>query len=168
MANTYELIESYTVGAGGIGAITLGSGGTIPQTYKDLVIKLSSRTTRVDTVDDIFLSFNGNNSNAYYIQMYGNGSTASGGSSTSLYFGPTNAANSTSTIFARGEMYIPNYTLSQVKSAHISWATEGNITGCYVGATYTRWNNTSAITSVTLTPNNSFVQYTTAYLYGIK
>ena len=43
--STFVLIEKYTVGAGGVSSVTLGSGGTIPQTYTDLVVKVSARSS---------------------------------------------------------------------------------------------------------------------------
>ena len=56
--STFVLIEKYTVGAGGVSSVTLGLGGTIPQTYTDLVVKASIRTDYTYTRDGGLLTFN--------------------------------------------------------------------------------------------------------------
>ena len=53
MANTYELIASSTVGAGGASSIDFNS---IPNTYTDLLVKLSGRSsTGYNALTIIFL-----------------------------------------------------------------------------------------------------------------
>ena len=64
--STYVLIEKYTVGSGGVSSVTLGSGGTIPQTYTDLKIFASIRTNRTaSNAENIRLQFNGDTSSSY-------------------------------------------------------------------------------------------------------
>ena len=55
MANTYIKIASNTVGSGGVSSITFSS---IPQTYTDLVIKASVRTSRGFTNDALSIKLN--------------------------------------------------------------------------------------------------------------
>ncbi len=70
--------------------------------------------------------------------------------------------------FANGEIYIPNYTASVNKSVSIDSVTENNATSAIAALDAGLWANTAAITSINLNGNNgNFVQYSTAYLYGI-
>ena len=58
MANTYTLIASQTVGSGGASAINFGS---IPNTYTDLLVKVSARMSSANGSAGI--TFNGTNTN---------------------------------------------------------------------------------------------------------
>ena len=62
MPSTYELIASYTVGAGGAASIDFTS---IPATYTDLVLKLSSRTA-TGGANDVYIQFNTDSTSANY------------------------------------------------------------------------------------------------------
>jgi hypothetical protein len=172
MATTYEAIATVTVGSGGAATIEFTS---IPATYTDLVLKLSGRTNRTgDTNADIGITFNGNTSNYSLKDLFGNGSAAGsrsnpiGTSSIGDIF--ATAVNSTVNTFSNFEMYIPNYLGSTYKSVSIDTTNETNATSNWSLLVAGLWSNTSAITSITLTPLNSdsFVQYSTATLYGIK
>jgi hypothetical protein len=67
------------------------------------------------------------------------------------------------------EVYIPNYAGSAYKSISIDAVDENNASSAYSVLTAGLWSNTAAITSLRLTDNNGgYLQYTTAYLYGIK
>ena len=72
---TYVPIESYTVSGTSTTEIVFGSGGTIPQTYTDLVIVCNVQTTTA--TDDINIQFNGDTSSSNYsfTQFFGNGSS---------------------------------------------------------------------------------------------
>jgi hypothetical protein len=172
MANTYEAIATVTVGSGGAANIEFTS---IPGTYTDLIVKLSGRTNRAgDTNADIGITFNGNTSNYSLKDLYGNGSAAGSRSNpvatSSIADIFATAADSTSNTFSNFEMYIPNYLSSTNKSVSIDTTNETNATGNWSLLVAGLWSNTSAITSIKLTPLNSdsFVQYSTATLYGIK
>jgi hypothetical protein len=163
MAITYEIISSVTVGAGGAANMSFTS---IPQTYTDLLIVLSGRTSYT-TFDSILVTFNGSTSNFSGIVGYGDGSgTAvfSAGRWAGSQPGTGTAQN-----FANNQLYIANYASSSNKAFLTDSTTEtnGNPAYTYIGGSL--WSNTSAITSITLTPNaGNFVQYSTATLYGIK
>ena len=163
---TYKAIASTTVGSGGASSITFSS---IPQTYTDLVIKLSTRSG----FDWIRCQFNSSGGTAYSSRwLSGNGSSAGSGSSSgdssarATIVGQTDTANT----FGNAEVYIPNYTSSNYKSLSGDGVSEANQTAAYAYLTASLWSNTSAITSITLTLENAgnFVQYSTATLYGIK
>jgi hypothetical protein len=175
MANTYEIIASVTVGSGGAATIDFTS---IPATYTDLLIKLSSRSDRSgNTSADQYIQFNGNTSAVYSMRrLLGTGSSASSDSASSdakgAFVGMATGSTATASTFANTEIYIPNYTSSNAKSISIDSVTENNATEAYQVFNASLWNpvTQAAITSLligTYTTNN-FVQYSTAYLYGIS
>lgn len=171
MANTFTKIATVTVGSGGASSLDFTSIGS---TYTNLCLKVSVRSNYATANwDNIRLTFNGSSSGYSSILLYGDGASASSVSSSgaayvSLLYA-TNANNTAST-FANLEIYIPNYAGSNNKSFSIDNVTENNATTALAGLTAGLWANTAAITQVTLVPNagTSFVQYSTATLYGIK
>lgn len=172
MANTYVAIATVTVGSGGAANIEFTS---IPATYTDLLIKASLRDNRTDSpVTDTVITFN-SSSSGYSIRMiYGDGSSA-GSATTSgatyiagLY---QNTNQTTSNTFSSAEIYIPNYTSSNNKSVSVDATSENNASTAYASLVAGLWGNSSAITSIKLAPmfgSLSYVQYSTATLYGIK
>jgi hypothetical protein len=172
MAYTYEAIATVTVGSGGASSIDFSS---IPATYSDLAIKASLRSTVSQTNDYGIIQFNGDTGSNYpWLQLAGNGASASssGGTSNGALTLRYSSANATATTFGSDELYIPNYTDSTYKSISSDTVSENNgaaasdaIASLWAGL----WNNTAAITSISLKPaSGSFVQYSTATLYGIK
>ena len=167
MANTYTLITSSTVGSGGTAYIEFTS---IVATYTDLVLKVSARGSGAD--NSILINFNsdtGANYSARYI--YGDGSAAaSTTSSANLLTTSINPSTYTSNSFANAELYIPNYAGSNYKSSSHDGVQETNATLAYMALTANLWTNSAAITSIKLSlgGGQSFAQYSTAYLYGIK
>jgi len=168
MANTYQLISSVTVGSGGAANIEFTS---IPQTYTDLILKLSLQVQQ-SGVDMIKLTFNNNSSGYSYRSLFANGSGAYSYSGSSLSYLEHQYSNGTATtnIFSNSELYIPNYTSSNNKSISVDTVNEANATDGYIIPMAQLWANSSAITSIKLVPNSSinFSQYSTAYLYGIS
>jgi hypothetical protein len=169
MPKSITLIASSTVGSGGAASIDFTS---IPGTYTDLVLKISSRCD--NTIYDgynIKLTFNGNGAN-YSAKTLGNESgsvfSASSSGAADIRFLYANTAKQTANVFGDTEIYAPNYASSNNKSVSIDCVTENNSTGVTDTLTAGLWSNTSAITQLTLTMlAGSFVQYSTAYLYGI-
>ena len=165
MANTYTLIASVTVGSGG--ASTMGF-TSIPATYTDLVVKISSRMSGAVRSTAVTLSLNGSSSSFTAKYHYGSGSAAGSYSGTTA-IADSDGANATSNTFGSQEIYIPNYAGSTNKSFSVDGVQEDNQTEAYASLIAGLWSNTSAITSITLTSSSgNFVQYSTAYLYGIK
>ena len=168
MATTYTLISSVTVGSGGAATIDFTS---IPATYTDLIVKFSPRTNRATQVADIVsLSFNGSTSNRTVRELYGSGSGTFSGNTTNMYAGYVPCAGATGSVFGNVEIYITNYASSNFKSVSVDSVSENNATESYANLQANLWSNTAAITSLTLTPvvGTLFVQYSTAYLYGIS
>ena len=158
-------------------AVTVGSGGAasinftaIPSTYTDLVLKLSLRDNRAQDFNDFILKPNGSSTGFTSRAVIGNGTSASSASYTSGLAGVIDSNTATSSTFANLEIYIPNYAGSQKKSASIDSVSEKNATYAESWLIAYLWDNTSAITSLTLVPSASasFVQYSTAYLYGVS
>jgi hypothetical protein len=173
MANTYVAIATVTVGSGGTSYIEFTS---IPATYTDLLIKTSLRSNRADgtVIDTVGLRFNGNSSASYDMRrLTGTGAATSSGSGTgdtSLFLDNPPSNSATASTFGNSEYYIPNYAGSKYKSVQAGAVSENNGTTAYARLTAGLWSNTSAITSIRLTPDTGtlWVQYSTATLYGIK
>jgi hypothetical protein len=170
MANTFELIASSTVGSGGAASIDFTS---IASTWTDLCLKASLRSSDAAAFVNYTLKFNGSGGTAYSVKLlYGTGSSATSASSSGVAagdYGFQDGAGATASTFANVEIYIPNYAGSNYKSWSTDQVQENNATAAYAGLLAGLWSNTAAINQVTLTSSaGNFVQYSTAYLYGVK
>jgi hypothetical protein len=166
MATTYTLISSVTVGSGGAANMEFTS---IAATYTDLVVKITGRSDSSDT--SIELSFNNNTSNRTTRYLFGNGSTAASSNNTNMFITSSIVpSTSTASTFSNAELYIPNYAGSNNKSSSVDGVSENNATASNMALTANLWSDSAAITSIKLTPagGGNFVQYSTAYLYGIS
>ena len=164
MPNTFTLIASSTVGAGGASSIDFTS---IPSTYTDLVLRYSLRVSNSDP--NCIVRFNGLSTAIISGRtLSGTGSAASSSSYTpqSDAYGLNTISTFTASTFSNGDLYIPNYAGSNNKSFSTDDVAENNATTGYSRLGAWLWSNTSAISSISIT--GSFVQYSTAYLYGIK
>ena len=167
MAATFTLISSVTVGSGGAANMEFTS---IPATYTDLVVKISQRADGTNSYPN--MRFNNTSSNYSIRYLYGNGSTTSSSTGNTTYFellgaeGPTQTSNT----FTNQEIYIPNYASSNYKSISVDTVSENNATFAETAFVAGLWSDTAAITSILLRPTGAtnFVQYSTAYLYGIS
>ncbi len=164
-----ELITSVTVGSGGAASVTLPATGTIPQTYTDLKVVYSVRSTS-STSNVIDISFNGNTSNFTNRYLLGTGTGTASGTNFSRFSGLQNSSVDTSNTFANGEIYIPNYTGSNFKSYSGDAVQEINSsTGNNLVLIAGLWSNTAAITTITITGyDGNLVEGSTFYLYGIS
>jgi hypothetical protein len=182
MANTFELIASSTVGAGGAASITFSS---IPQTYTDLLIKISARSLYngagggSNLRDAIGFYFNGASGGTTWSStvlygipgiVTGSGGGTGGANGTAGY---SNGTGNTANSFGTNEIYIPNYTGSTQKSSSADGASESNSQSIGLQLSANLTSSTSAITSITLLSSSGagafdLVQYSTAYLYGVK
>lgn len=169
MANTFVKIADYTVTGATAASIDFTS---IPNTYTDLLILTSTRLDN-GTDNGVRLQFNGDTASNYsWRYIYGNGSTATSGSgATQTYaFGAiSNRSTATASTFANCYTYIPNYTASTAKSVSLDGINENNATAADAMLWASLWTGTAAISSIKLFPSvGNFVQYSTAYLYGIS
>lgn len=166
MANTFELIASSTVGAGGASSIDFSS---IPSTYTDLCIKLSGRNTNAQNSIEVRIKLNNVTTNLSARDIEGAGSGTPGSVSNTYIPSVISAGNDTANTFGNVEFYIPNYAGSTNKSLSADGVSENNGTTAYAYLTAGLWSNTAAINQVTLYfSSGNFAQYSTAYLYGVK
>jgi len=170
MANTYTLIASSTAGSGGVANIDFTS---IPATYTDLNILLSARTNDASIYGAIKLQFNNSTTTYSGKEIYGSGTAAAsytrGVTDNGLYIGDVNGNTTTANSFSNFSIYIPNYTSSNYKSVSVDGVEENNATETYSRLLAGLWSSASAITSVKFSfTGATILEYSTAYLYGIK
>jgi len=172
MANTYKLIEAKTLTATAA-SVTFT---TIPQTYTDLILKISARSTSTAGADiyaNLKIQFNSDTGNNYNgILLFTNLGSPGSGSYTSQpgnLFSYANGNVTTASTFSNMEIYIPNYTGSNQKVYSVDGVVENNASNGFVEMAAERWTGTSAITTIDVvslyglhTANSNF------YLYGIK
>jgi hypothetical protein len=170
MAFTYSKIATYTVGSGGVASVSFLN---IPQNYTDLVIKASVRNTRSGAAEaELRWTVNGSELSYSNRLLQGNGTSVSAGTTGTTYFysGEIDASTATANMFGNAEIYIPNYTSSNYKSAMAYTVSENNATSAYATMTAGLWSNTAPITSITFyyTASGIWAQHSTFHLYGIK
>lgn len=167
MPNTFIKIASVTVGSGGASSIDFSS---IPSTYTDLCLKMSTRTSASTITGRAYVAFNGVGTNQTRRLLLGNGSSASSGNATDIATDRGTGDSATASTFANMEMYVPNYASSNFKSVSIDAVGENNATEAYAGLIAGLWSATAAINQITLNPSDggNWMQYSTATLYGIK
>ena len=170
MPATYTLISSNVLSSSAA-SITFSS---IPATYTDLVLRISSRIS-VGAIDwPLSLRFNGDTASNYSnTNLYWSGPSSgrfSNQTSATRVLGST-GSNATANTFGSIEIYIPSYTVSQNKPFGSFGAPETNGTTfddgtqAYAGL----WRNTAAITSILVSQDGSgFVSGSSFYLYGIS
>lgn len=145
---------------------------SIPSSYTDLMLVASVREATSNDVVAL-VRFNGDASSAYTTRnLQGNGSSSNSGGNTS----PVTYAdqigepsNYTASTFGSMTLYIPNYAGANAKSFSGDSVSENNATASYQRIQTNLWNNTSAITRITLTTYSgaNWAQYSSATLYGI-
>ena len=168
MPTAIKFIEKVVLGSDAA-TVTIGSGGTIPQTYDDLLVLISSRSTPTpsELATEMYISINGSTSNFSGRVLYGNGSSA-GSFTTTRWVGSISSANTTANTFGPNEIYIPNYRGSTNKSLSVTNSTENNGTTAYPAAAAVLWANTAAITSLSFSSNvGNIASGSSFYLYGI-
>jgi hypothetical protein len=169
MANTYIQIGStVTVGSGGAASIDFTS---IPGTYTDLLLKVSTRSDLANAFSASSLSFNSNTANYSWRELFGVGNSqgSNNGSDITKGSAQVTGASATASTFSNIEIYIPNYASANYKSFSVDGVTENNATSAAAVLYAYLWSNVAAITSIALTANTgNYVQYSTATLYGIS
>lgn len=166
---TYTPIMSTTISAD-VASVTFSE---IPQTFTDLIIKISTRTTRATTVNDgLMIKLNGTTT------PYGSTSLTRDDGSIATYgvlFGVgyvinTASAGPTASVFASSDVYIANYAGSNHKLITSETVVETNGSGNRLENMVNIWTNTDAIRSIVFGSYGSanLVQYSTYTLYGIK
>jgi len=146
---------------------------SIPATFTDLLLVFSLRSDGSGSSFNTAIRFNGDTGNNYsYRRLLGEGSGSgiSDGNTAGLPFaGRHNGATSTASTFGTTSLYIPNYGSATAKSFSVDSANENNATAAIQLIIAGLWTGTAAINTIRLTDasGNSFVQYSSATLYGI-
>jgi hypothetical protein len=164
----YESIATAIVGSGGQSTITFN---TIPSTYKHLQIRALTRGTYAASGLSILLNLNGTGTSGYRHHLYGNGSGtpsayADGGAYGTI--GGEPGSTVTSNVFGGLVLDILDYTntnKTKVMRYFAGWDANGS-GEILLGSANTAV--TSALTSISLTTDGNFAQYSHFALYGIK
>lgn len=169
MATTYKLIDKTTL-TGTQASVTFSS---IPNTYTDLLLKVSARDDNSASANGSFytIGFNGSTTGFTARYLRGTGSAVTS-ASFAQYAGNSVTTAQTASTFSNDEIYIPNYAGSNNKSYSSDAVVETNATGAFATLIAGLWSNTAAITSVKIEAANSganlFQIGSSFYLYGIK
>jgi hypothetical protein len=168
MATTYKLIASSTVGSGGASSVTFSN---IPQTYTDLKVVVSARSSYSSFYDDFRLTVNSQTAASWRTLYTTNGSTANSLNLNTYAYGTQGpGATATANTFGNVEVYIPNYTSTNVKALSIDSVSENNSSSAALFLSATSITNGAAINSIGFASDNSgnITEFSTFYLYGIK
>jgi hypothetical protein len=171
MANTFNLINSRTLDSS-TGNIVFSA---IPQTYSDLVLRVSAKGDRASYADDIKILINDSSGTYSNIRLYGTsgGTGSDGGTGASLtYIGFVAGITDMANIFGGTEFVFPNYADTNKLKSYFSTggAPIGSTTNWQIGLSNGQNTTTAAITSITISGYNStnVVSGSTFFLYGLK
>jgi len=171
MAITYEPIATVSLSS----AQSSIAFTSIPQTYTDLCLMMSTRSAAAGTFSDEVIKFNGSTSSYTNRYFYGNGSNLFDGINAYTNLGGFVAgmpgSTATASTFGSKFIYIFNYASTSARKVYsVDNAAETNATTAYIHGIAGRWADTSAITSITLVTDSgaNYGANSTATLYGIK
>lgn len=161
----YDSLAAITVPSGGLASITFDG---IPAGYKHLQIRATQLNTALATTN---LRFNGDFASNYSRHyLYGGGASATGAAGSANVTSIGVLYNESTTYAAVGVIDILDYnSVSKNKTVRSLMGYDANGSG-YVFFYSGSWmNSSSAITSLTFTPDGgSIAQNTTFALYGVK
>ena len=166
---TYTLIASQEIGSGGASSVTFSD---IPQTYTDLLLRMSTRMSGAN--GGLFVLPNNNTSSAYSCRrlLKDVSSPVSDNQTSIRWFGFNNGNWSVGSVFSQNEYYMPDYSASNgyYRVASTDTTTYNDTSTQYMGFHSQKLNTTSAITSIVINPEGggTFLQYSGFYLYGIS
>lgn len=159
----FESIASVTVGSGGSSSISFTS---IPSTYKHLQVRGISKMSSGASLYMQLNSDTGSNYARHYLN--GNGSTTGAGgnsSFTNMFVGTT--ANATSTFGASIIDVLDYANTNKYKTSRALSGADANGSG-FVQFMSGLWMNTAAVSTITITGDSNFDQYSSFALYGVK
>ena len=166
--NSFESIQTVTVGSGGQSSISFSS---IPSTYKHLQVRGISRdTSSTYAANDMIMQFNGDTASNYVQHaLYGNGSSAVGTYTAAGAYLPFGYSNTSSYPFT-GVTDILDYTsTTKNKTVRTLDGQDANGSG-YIFLHSGMWFKTpESINSIKIyNVSGTFAQYSQFSLYGIK
>ena len=160
---TMQVIEHIEVGSGGAASIEFTS---ISAGHTDLYLSLSLRQSAGSEGAGFSFRLNGSTLNFSQRRLYGTGSSAVTDTGAESLWVVGNGA--TANTFSNSSIYIPNYASSSAKSYSNDGVSENNASTAFQAIVAGLWNDTNAITSLGIyCTAGSFVQYSSATLYGI-
>jgi hypothetical protein len=153
---------------------------TIPQTYTDLKVLLSCRSSGADGSVNSRLTFNGQTGAYYESLFYAIMNNAQAGQAERhaafqylTWTGGGTGANASANVFGNSEVYVFNYTSTGVKAVSSDAARGSNSSASgdnwlMLDGAFWNPNTTGPITSLTFTSEvGDYVAGSTFYLYGI-
>ena len=163
----YDALNTVTVPSGGAASIEFIG---IPTGYKHLQIRMTAFYT--GSVGSGFIAFNGevSSSNYSYHSLHGDGVSSPGaialtGQNQGKYTGAAGTSPTQPNVMV---MDILDYKdTNKYKTVKGLYCWDNNGSG-YVEFFSNLWQRTSAINSIVLTPANTFAEYTSIALYGVK
>lgn len=171
MPDTYTLLEKVVVGAATASSVSFTS---IPQTYTDLCVVMSTRHGRAVNSSSLRLRINSDTGANYSnLMLQGDGTNITNiknSGSTSIIYFYGDGSSATANTFSNVQLYFANYSGSNYKSISIDSTAENNGGLAPVNINSGLWSSTSAITSLTFDEPNgpsNFLQHSTFYLYGV-
>jgi len=169
---SYESISTVTVGAGGAATVSFSS---IPSTYQHLQVRFFARSTFNNSGNSVNCYYRLNSDSASNYSQHtlrGDGANiyASGSANQTVMFAGAGVADagSTASVFGGGVMDILDYKdTNKYKTARLLNGFDRNGGGQVVFSSG-NWRNTNAITTVTLSTDSNWAEYSSFALYGIK
>lgn len=156
-------------------SVTIPASGTIPQTYRHLLLVVYGRNTNAVADDYVYIQFNGDTGANYDYQHAIVANSTPGNTAvmldTRIRIGDlAGASSSRSTQPGMAKAFIPHYagsTFEKIVKAE-GFATYSTSSGVDVMQNGGGWRNTAAITSITVLPaTNNFKAGSLFTLYGI-
>ena len=147
---------------------------SIPQTYTDLILVCSLRTTNAGDFGFPILRFNGLGTvnMSHRGLMYESGTVSGGTNNEGLVVRRCPGGNAPADYFGSATIWISNYASSTTNKffTGVFGSPRNQQTGSAVGMNACAWSDTAAITQVSIFDNQgySFAQYSSAYLYGVS
>ena len=164
----FDLLESkiLTSSASSVTFTGLGSYSD----YKHLQVRMVTRSDRASTVANIDFRLNGDSGSNYaWHTVQGNGSAVNVGavsSTTLMRLAETTGSTEVSNNFAACVVDILDYANTSKNTTARSLS--GRTGNSQIGLRSGLYNNTAAITSVTITPQGNFITGSRFSLYGIR
>jgi hypothetical protein len=166
MAIYQTLIQTQTVGAGGVAEIIFSS---IPQTFTDLKVVMNARLSNSALANTMYMGFNGAYTLTTSRYLASDGTALTSSAASTPFIGDVSANSATANTFGSIEVYIPNYTSANFKQYISDSVSENNATTAYTELWAGLWRSTSAVTSLNFAGSGvTMLQNTIISLYGIK
>lgn len=166
MANTFKLIQSEILTSNQANI----NFSTIDNTYTDLFLYVSARSTESDNGSSLRVYYNGDTGNTLSLEGRQIGGSGADYQVSYAQVGYVAASQSAANIWGVATIYIPNYTSNKRKSSNAEVVMpSSNTSEQYSVFNAKRWSVTNAINQITIAPGlGVWIAHSTFYLYGIK